>query len=445
MANASHLYNKDGKPFYKFEYYRGKDKKRLYLNWQIPEGMSFATPRGAERIEKAKNKALAKFELDCEKGIIKTTTEKTEIQNAVQQANEKLIGVQAYCETRFLPHKKKGVKISTYEDYERLCRTYIYPAIGHFLLGEVTKEMLSDIVNKIVDEGKSYSVAQRVYVTLNLIFELAYIEDEIIDKNPMDKVKRPKNKELQKGKKESLSLEQLQIVLNSLEDVPLKWKTITYMLAFSGVREGELAALTWDCVNFREGYIRINKSIVRYKGGITTDTPKSGRERIVFIDPLAMDVLKEWYLVYGNASEYVFPNRDDLNSPIRPDSITSFFTQFAKKKGFDFRYHAHGLRHTYASLRLAAGQDIATISDQLGHADINTTLKFYVHAQEENSRKAAGLIGQLLESAKKSQLFLSANLSASERNFGLYQRLTAYLKVLQPKSPKAFVFNGLQE
>ena len=145
--------------------------------------------------------------------------------------------------------------------------------------------------------------------------------------------------------------------------------------------------------------------------GIYLDTPKTGKTRTVYFsaetskllqdlkDQQKEDVqrrvarlLKEGKpLTIEKASipEWVFTEKGYC-TPIHPQSPNRYFKKFSEKHGIEI--HPHMLRHSFASVAITNGADIASVSEVLGHADKSTTLRMYTHADEVSKRKAANVV-----------------------------------------------------
>ena len=76
---------------------------------------------------------------------------------------------------------------------------------------------------------------------------------------------------------------------------------------------------------------------------------------------------------------------------MHPTSVTHYFRSFSEKYGVE-DFHPHKLRHSFASVAITNGADVASVSEVLGHADKSTTLRMYTHANEESKRRAANLV-----------------------------------------------------
>lgn len=189
---------------------------------------------------------------------------------------------------------------------------------------------------------------------------------------------------------------------------------------YGGFRRGELIALTWNDVNFDKGYISVNKSCSKVKGGQIQKDPKSKAGiRCVPLPPNCMSMLKNWR---QHEREYAFSLGSYWKgAPLSDFGCCHLFIQEDGKQMYIdtpthkfreiiLRYndtcrdeklllpeiHLHGLRHTFATLMISLGYDVVTISKMLGHAKVSITLDVYSHAFKENEVKASNDMYKLL-------------------------------------------------
>lgn len=198
--------------------------------------------------------------------------------------------------------------------------------------------------------------------------------------------------------------ETISAILEALESEPLKWRLITHLLIVTGCRRGEIMGLKWEKVDFENSRVKIDRALVSSKSkGVFEETTKTSDVRHLSLPRETMDLLRQHkreqlrlQLANGDRwihTGYVFTqdNGDHMN----PDSITGWLKDFSARHGLP-HINPHAFRHTVASVLLANGTDIVTVSKQLGHASITTTENFYSHIIEENKAKAADCIADVL-------------------------------------------------
>ena len=193
-------------------------------------------------------------------------------------------------------------------------------------------------------------------------------------------------------------------ILEALESEPLKWRLITHLLIVTGCRRGEIMGLKWEKVDFDNCRVKIDRALVSSKSkGVFEESTKTSDIRHLHLPKETMDLLlqhkrEQLRLQLANGDRwlhtgYVFTqdNGDHMN----PDSITGWLKDFSTRHSLP-HINPHAFRHTVASVLLANGTDIVTVSKQLGHASITTTESFYSHIIEENKAKAADCIANVL-------------------------------------------------
>ena len=187
-------------------------------------------------------------------------------------------------------------------------------------------------------------------------------------------------------------------ILRALEDEPMKWRVITHLLIVTGCRRGEIMGLHWSKVDWVNQRIKIDNNLLYAKDrGIYEGTTKTENIRYIRLPEETMELLREykssqeelriangdrWY-----GDDFVF-TRDD-GRPMHPDSITNWLDLFSKRRGLP-HINPHAFRHTVASMLIADGLDMVTVSHQLGHTKVSTTDDYYAHViEDERSKKSA--------------------------------------------------------
>lgn len=173
------------------------------------------------------------------------------------------------------------------------------------------------------------------------------------------------------------------------------------MILFTGLRESEAIGLTWDCVDFNAGTIKVCKQLQKRPlkdGGFTFAPLKNDKARTIKPAPFVMDILESrkreqnahrlragevwsgWNTEQEHKSALVFTTA--LGSNLSPQTVYNHYKKLAKQVGAP-QTCVHDLRHTYAVLSLQNGDDVKTVQGNLGHATAAFTLDVYGHVSEK--------------------------------------------------------------
>lgn len=248
---------------------------------------------------------------------------------------------------------------------------------------------------------------------ISSILETA-VKWQIIIANPCSRVQPPKAE-----RKEARYLDDNEAmqILEKLEQEPLKYRTMFTLLLYSGMRRGEICGLTWADVDMKSGIIDINKSSLYLPGkGVFDDKTKNVTStRSIKIPAFVIELLAEWkrdqtisMIQMGTAwigerdeSRKIFTQSN--GKPIHPSSVTDWFEKFIEKYSLPSAC-VHSLRHTNATLMIASGVDLRTVSKRLGHAQMSTTANIYTHAIRTADEMAAETIDNILRPASNKKM-----------------------------------------
>ncbi len=314
----------------------------------------------------------------------------------------------------------KELAPTTYKRYCRMLETRLLPYFGHFYINKIKPtdimkfydllEKDTQLVRKKCNNGSKTlkplsgkTILEHHRLLRAMLHRAVYWQ--LIVTNPAERVQPPKAK---KPKRKSYDDEQTKILLENLEQLSIedtKYKVAIILTVFTGVRLGELMGLEWQDVDFRNGIISINRSSQYLSDmGVFTKVPKTESSiREIAIPEFIISLLQEyklWYeeqkSIYGELwtnSDRLFVQAD--GKPMHPSTISKWFVKYVSQIGLPV-INFHGLRHTNASLLVAQNIDIAIVSARLGHAQISTTLNFYVHPLLSHNRKAGYALENLL-------------------------------------------------
>lgn len=393
MASSRLKTTHDGKKFFELRYKPSRNRPELTTRWYVPEGWS------QKAIDRGLAKAKAEFERQCKAGDILSRSEIKEREKAAAEAAAKIMTVQKYGEEVFMPAIADDCSENTRSSFQSNLNNHIYPVIGNKKLTDVTPADLSSLLRKFKATGKAHSSCVKVYTVLKLLFKMAKGRRDI-EVNPMLEVARPKRRkeEIQKTEVERFSVDELKYIFKCLAQEPLKWQAIIRLLADTGIRRGEACGLKWEYVDFEDNTITIVETLNYTKdAGVYVSTAKNSRIRTIDVDPDVMALLKLLRKEQAETvmSSYVF-TQDNSAEPIFPQSPTRYMEKFSKKYGVD-HLHPHKLRHSFASIAITNGADVASIADILGHADPAVTLRVYSHADKESRRRASNIFREALQ------------------------------------------------
>ena len=230
------------------------------------------------------------------------------------------------------------------------------------------------------------------YCVLSLIFGFA-IDNEIIVKNPIVKVKTPK---LENKKVDAFTKEEAKKLLFFLQECDIEFQCILLFMLTLGLRRGEVIGLQWADIDLIRGVVSINRSVTNVHGkGIYVDAPKTENSiRVLPIPRMLLGLLDEYKkdkCQGEKETDYLFSGESGYDTPRDPDAITRRVKRFMARCGLP-DMSPHDLRHSCATLLLQSGADIKSVQEIMGHADASTTLKYYVRTDIEQMRKATELL-----------------------------------------------------
>ena len=236
----------------------------------------------------------------------------------------------------------------------------------------------------------------RYQAMLSSIFKKG-VQWGLINENPCSRAEHPKAEEIDIR---VLTEEEIPKLLDALSDAPPQYNVITQLALLLGVRRGEICALHWSDIDFEKGTLSIKRTVQSIPGiGLVFNTPKTRRgKRCLRIGADCVELLQE-YRRYQKAERFRIGSAwvrkvtlengkvvdNDMlftkwnGEPMDPDIISSWFPKFLEAHNLpDVNFHS--LRHSNASILIAAHVPITTVSGRLGHAQTSTTLNYYASA-----------------------------------------------------------------
>ena len=282
---------------------------------------------------------------------------------------------------------QKTVGNSQRLNYERAIRK-INAVIGDAPINDVRPAALQQLINELYvinpETGKPASkrLLQLIKQTAKQIFRFAIL-NRAADYNPADGIVIPSGAPV--SKRRALTADEIALVT----DFQHRARPAVMMMLYAGLRKGELLALTWDDIDLEAGTVTVNKSVEYIGETPRVKAPKTTAGcRVVYVP----DVLLS-YLHGMQASGLYFPNDRGEMFTLTQFSrlwesylldLNAFVTGISKFHPHPDapaveRFTPHCLRHTFCTLLYEKGVDPVTAQNQLGHADVKTTLSIYTH------------------------------------------------------------------
>ena len=229
---------------------------------------------------------------------------------------------------------------------------------------------------------------------------------QVLLTNPASRVEPPKVKRVEAAHYDE---EQVLEMFRLLADEPLKYQVAVYIALYGGLRLGEVAALDWVDIDFEERTLSITKSRQYVPGiGVIEKEPKTERGiRKIGLSDGVLEILMRYKDEQSEESKKLHNKWADSGKilvqwngvPMHPQSPSKWFGKWLARNNLP-KITFHQLRHSHASILIANGVDIATVSKRLGHAKVSTTIDTYTHALKNRDEVAANLLDDILTSRK---------------------------------------------
>lgn len=273
-------------------------------------------------------------------------------------------------------YMKHTIKIRTYNRYKSICELHLIKDLGEYELDELKPNVLQDFLLKKIDDHYSTNTIKGIVSVLKQALRLA-ITLEFVDKEYCSNLKMPSSEE----KEISVFTKKEQQVIESFCLNHKKRNYIGIVIClYTGIRLGELLALTWDDIDFNSNLLTINKTSysakVDGKTQIIVDKPKTKKSNRVI--PLPNQLVKLLKIIKKESnSKYVITTRN--SGIVGNRSYQRTYKFILKKVNVPYR-NFHSLRHTFATNAIELGMDVKTLAEILGHTNAMITLNRYSHS-----------------------------------------------------------------
>lgn len=299
----------------------------------------------------------------------------------------------------------------TQHRYRQLLETYVIPELGAIRLDHLTPMHLIGLEARLREterqDGKGKLSSQtvlHVHRVLHLALRCA-VEWRLLTVNPMDSVQAPRSPRRQMR---CFDVAEAQTFLEACATEPVKWQAFFTALLVTGARPGELKALRWEDVDLNAGIVHIQRHVQRVPGHgfVVGDTKTAGSRRTLAIGPGLVALLRRHRAEQNVERLRIGPLWQDLGllfpaetgNYLEQQRVVIVFRRICQRAGLP-AIRVYDLRHTSATLLLASGVDLKTVSERLGHASPNLVLSTYGHTLPGAQMAASQTLETLLKGA----------------------------------------------
>ncbi|MFH1807652.1 MAG: tyrosine-type recombinase/integrase [Pseudomonadota bacterium] len=302
---------------------------------------------------------------------------------------------------RWYSHQEQRLRPRTLESYDDIIRLHLEPTLGHIPLGKLTPQHVQDVLDDRLKRGLSARRVLHIRAVLRTALNQA-MRWEIVHRNVALAVEPPRVGVEKRPR--ALTEAEARALLKAAQEKP--GGSIWLVILALGLRRGEAAGLQWKDVDLTGGEISIRRSLQRIRGHWEEQPTKTGRERVIALPDFALRALEQrqaeqqleaaqagadWQGERWGHLVWASPDGTPLDSRRLWDSLQVI----AAEAGIG-ALRVHDLRHSAASLMLAAGVPVVEVAAVLGHSQPSTTANIYAHVLASRQRRAADTIHALL-------------------------------------------------
>lgn len=296
-------------------------------------------------------------------------------------------------------YTKFAVKLRTYERYRYIIEKHINPKLGEFDLDDLSAVTLQDYVlseleggNLISSKGLANNSVIGIVNVLKSALKLAKsLEMSVLDNS--NKIKLPMATEKPVTAFEKWEQEKLEKYC--LSSNKTNYLGIVICL-YTGIRLGELLALTWNDIDFKSGIMTISKTAYRIKQNgkpqVVIDKPKTkNSSRLIPLPKQLLEILKRVKRI--SKSDFVLTTR--TGGIVGTRAYQKTYERVLKKLDIPYK-NFHSIRHTFATRAIEMGMDVKTLSEILGHKNPVITLQRYTHSMLSYKTEMMNKMGKML-------------------------------------------------
>lgn len=331
-------------------------------------------------------------------------------------------------------HLKRGLKDNTFQNYCYMYEQFVAGDIGKLRIQKLKRSDVKRFYNKLVDERQlKIATVDNIHTVLHQVLQLA-VEDNYIRQNISDNLLKElkQSHNFDESHKRALTIAEQELFLEFLASEKTQyhhWYPIFAVMLGTGMRVGEVCGLRWEDIDFEEGIISVNHTLVYYnhRNGegcyFNIHTPKTragNREIPMLAEVKEAFLIEKEYQEYNNLecnvsvdgyTDFIFINRfgnvqhqGTLNKALRRIIRDCNDEQLSKGKKNPVllpNFSCHSLRHTFVTRLVESNTNIKVIQEIAGHSRSDVTLDVYTTVTRELSQREFGNFENKLKEYKQ--------------------------------------------
>ncbi len=281
----------------------------------------------------------------------------------------------------YTKYRRNKVKASTLYSNRLIASKYILPAFGNRETKTITVSDISKWQEELLKTGLSIQRVNSICLIFSQLFDFGKTFYSLTD-NPVKKIGSIKDQSIKVQKIDIWTKEEFELFIDKVNSV--QYKTLFYTLYYTGMRIGEVLALTFEDVDLDNKIIYVNKTLSfgdENKKGYMVTAPKTRNgNRKIDLSSRFISIIND-YLQYIKSNHIKYDDKDFLfgiSKPLPKTTIGRIKNNACKEAGVK-QIRIHDFRHTHASMLIEKGVDPLYVKERLGHDDISTTLNTYSH------------------------------------------------------------------
>lgn len=379
----------------------GHIRKRSGGSWEL----TYELPRTADGKRRQKTKTVHGKEKDAQQELARIEQEVY----AGKYLEPTRMDLKQFLHKWLKDYAKANVNPKTYEEYERIIKTNIVPALGHIPLSKLKPLHIQEYYTAMLESGSKIGrggLAPQTVLNHHRLLNCALaqaIKWELLAKNPAEGASPPTPERKETNILDGIGMARLLEAAHGTRlYIPILIATTT------GMRRGEILALRWEDLNFETGIIKVRRSLGQTRKGLFIKEPKTpSGYRPVLLPSFVVDALRRHKAEQAKCRLRLGPDYQDKEglicvkedgSPYPPNRLTRNFEDFVERLNIP-HIRFHDLRHSLATLLSDENVNVKTTSERLGHSDVAFTLQRYTHVSPHMQREAAEAIDKVMRAA----------------------------------------------